>query len=65
MHLPIPQPPDSTPDLYGTRLSTVILVHRDGRAQFIERDIWLLEGENKVTKAEAKSQRVFDMYFIG
>lgn len=48
------------PDVYyGTRISTVILIRRDGRSLFIERDIWTLDGEKKVTKADAKKQRVF------
>jgi len=45
-------------ELYGTRLSTVLLIGKDGNALFIERDIWKLEGEN-VVKADAGSQRVF------
>ncbi|KAI0079492.1 DUF833-domain-containing protein [Panus rudis PR-1116 ss-1] len=44
---------------YGTRLSTVILIGRDGRVLFVERDIWMLDGENKVSRADAKNQRVF------
>ncbi|KAH8091054.1 DUF833-domain-containing protein [Cristinia sonorae] len=51
--------PDAPADFYGTRLSTVILIRRDGRSVFIERDIWTLDGEKKVTKADAKKQRLF------
>lgn len=29
---------------YGTRLSTVILIRRDGHVTFIERGVWALEG---------------------
>ncbi|KAJ8691703.1 hypothetical protein PTI98_011246 [Pleurotus ostreatus] len=43
---------------YATRLSTVLLVGRDGRVLFVERDIWTLE-QNKVTRSEPPSQRVF------
>ena len=53
------QSPDTPPDYYGTRLSTVILVGRDGRTLFIERDIWTLDDENKVTRGDAKKERVF------
>lgn len=53
------QSPDTTPDYYGTRLSTVILIGRDGRALFIERDIWMLDNENNVIKADPGKQRVF------
>ena len=28
---------------YGTRLSTVLLVRRDGSAAFVERDVWTLD----------------------
>ncbi|KZV66835.1 DUF833-domain-containing protein [Peniophora sp. CONT] len=35
---PIPGAPQ-----YGTRVSTVVLVRRDGRARFIERDRWTLQ----------------------
>jgi len=47
-------------DFYGTRISTVILIRRDGRALFIERDIWQMQmdGEHKITRAAKGSQRV-------
>lgn len=32
---------------YGTRLSTVVLIRRDGNATFIERDIWALEQQQE------------------
>ncbi|KAI0786150.1 DUF833-domain-containing protein [Abortiporus biennis] len=51
--------PEGKEDFYGTRLSTVILVHRDGHVTFIERDIWVLDEEGKVKRADANSQRVF------
>ncbi|TFK34760.1 NRDE protein-domain-containing protein [Crucibulum laeve] len=43
---------------YGTRLSTVILVRRDGEVLFIERDIWkLLDGE--AVKTNPPTERRF------
>jgi len=46
-------------EYYGTRLSTVILVRRDGSTLFVERDIWTLRGEDEVKKADANGDRVF------
>jgi hypothetical protein len=49
-------------DYYGTRLSTVILVRRDGSVLFVERDIWSLpvqEGKHedaRPTKCEPASR---------
>ncbi|KAI1785538.1 NRDE protein-domain-containing protein [Ganoderma leucocontextum] len=37
---------------YGTRLSTVILIRRDGNATFIERDIWALEQQQPASDAD-------------
>jgi uncharacterized protein with NRDE domain len=37
---PIKLEPESAPNIYGTRLSTVILIRKDGRAVFVERDVW-------------------------
>ena len=51
-------------EVYATRLSTVVLVRRDGSVLFIERDIWTLDGENKVTKADAKKQRTFRLRLL-
>lgn len=45
--------------MYGTRLSTVILVRRDGSALFVERDIWTLNEEGHAVKADRTSQRTF------
>jgi uncharacterized protein with NRDE domain len=47
------------PEWYGTRLSTILLVRRDGRVLFIERDIWKLDEDANVLKADPQSQRVF------
>ncbi|KAA1474731.1 DUF833-domain-containing protein [Dentipellis sp. KUC8613] len=44
---------------YGTRLSTVILVRRDGRVLFVERDIWKLDGTGKVVKGAKEGERVW------
>jgi len=33
---------NDVPAYYGTRLSTVLLVRKDGNVLFIERDIWVL-----------------------
>lgn len=45
--------------IYGTRLSTVILVRRDGSATFIERDIWKLDSDGKPVKGDSvKGDRV-------
>ncbi|KAH8822638.1 DUF833-domain-containing protein [Flagelloscypha sp. PMI_526] len=43
--LPLPITASQAPEFYGTRLSTVILIRRDGSVLFIERDVWVLEGE--------------------
>ena len=50
--------PDATPHphpaphhvYYGTRLSTVLLVGRDGRVRFVERDVWVLNHKHKVDR---------------
>jgi len=47
-------------DLYGTRLSTVVLVGRDGEVVFIERDIWTLDRDGKTPiRADPSTQRRF------
>jgi len=45
-------------NMYGTRLSTVLLVKKSGEALFIERDIWQMVDE-KPAKADPRSQRIF------
>jgi len=45
-------------DEYATRLSTILLVKKDGNASFIERDIWQLV-DGKAVRADPQSQRVF------
>lgn len=45
-------------NVYGTRLSTVVLIRRDGQVTFIERDIWkALDG--KVERMPVSSERKF------
>lgn len=44
--------------VYGTRLSTVILVRRDGSVLFIERDVWK-SMDGQVTKTDPPSERVY------
>ncbi|KAF8074026.1 NRDE protein-domain-containing protein [Lyophyllum atratum] len=43
---------------YGTRLSTVLLIKKNGDAVFIERDIWQLV-DGKALRADPESQRIF------
>jgi len=51
-------PANPTPDLYATRISTVLLIRNNGEALFIERDIWQLQ-EGRVVKAPTNSERTF------
>ncbi|KAI5896975.1 uncharacterized protein SCHCODRAFT_02616353 [Schizophyllum commune H4-8] len=55
--LPLVDPSARSAGPYGTRLSTVLLVRKDGQALFVERDIWTLQ-DGKVVKADPSSQRV-------
>jgi len=48
----------SPPLFYGTRLSTVLFIRRDGQVLFIERDLWRTDG-GKLTKGDPSMQRVF------
>jgi len=50
--------PGARPHVYATRLSTVLLIRKDGGVLLIERDAWKLVDE-KVTKAEPPSERIF------
>ncbi|KAG8687316.1 hypothetical protein FRC08_012049 [Ceratobasidium sp. 394] len=64
-HLPASQ--HAAPDLksqkadyYCTRLTTVVLVRRDGMVEFVERDRWVRgEGEAEPVGADKRSQRRF------
>lgn len=46
-------------DLGATRLSTILLVSRDGHVLFIERDVWKLDGEGKATRGDPREARIF------
>ncbi len=50
---------DAPPDPYGTRLAQVILVRRDGRVTYIERDIWALDDTGAAACASADNMRSF------
>jgi hypothetical protein len=50
--------PPKEPRYYGTRLSTILLVKKDGSVVFIERDIWKLV-DGKPSLAAPTSQRTF------
>lgn len=52
-------PPQPANNYYGTRLSTVILIRRDGSVVFIERDIWALDGRGGVVRRDFGHDRVF------
>ncbi|CEL60425.1 Ser/Thr-rich protein T10 in DGCR region OS=Mus musculus GN=T10 PE=2 SV=1 [Rhizoctonia solani AG-1 IB] len=49
-------------DYYGTRLTSIILVHRNGRVTFVERDVWVQkDGAGEPEKcSDTESQRRFD-----
>ncbi|KXN84332.1 hypothetical protein AN958_12747 [Leucoagaricus sp. SymC.cos] len=53
------QPPTSSgyEHYYGTRLSTVLLIRRDGSVLFIERDIWRLGKDDKPEKLNHREGR--------
>jgi len=42
----------SVGDLYGTRLSTVVLIKRDGQVLFVERDVWQLSDHHQDRNAD-------------
>ncbi|KAF8626003.1 hypothetical protein AX17_006726 [Amanita inopinata Kibby_2008] len=54
----VANPATSAAAWYGTRLSTVLLIRRDGELHFVERDIWQLV-DGKVSMAPPSSSRVF------
>ncbi|GLB38715.1 putative transport and Golgi organisation 2 [Lyophyllum shimeji] len=59
---PLPITLDGVPTLdcntYATRLSTILLIKKNGNAVFIERDIWQLV-DGKAVRADPRSQRIF------
>lgn len=55
-----PQMQPAVPDsqyYYGTRLSTVLLIRRDGSVVFIEKDIWRLGKDGKLEGLDQKEHR--------
>jgi uncharacterized protein with NRDE domain len=50
---------DGDPDLYGTRLSTVLLIRRAGQVLFIERDVYRLDDDREPTIRDPPADRVF------
>jgi len=47
-------------NLYGTRLSTVVLIRRDGEVVFLERDMWTLDNHSKLPiRADPSAQRLY------
>jgi len=60
-----PSPDRTRPKYYGTRLSTVLLVARDGSVLFVERDIWTLDPEGRPVRADTTKQRVFRFHIKG
>jgi len=57
--LPIPVIFDGQSTYYGTRLTTVLFVRRDGQVLFIERDIWELGPDGEPFKADPPRERMF------
>lgn len=52
----------AAPAYYATRLASVLLVHRDGRVRFVERDVWVLDPCDPAAppvKADPAGERVF------
>jgi len=47
------------PAVYATRLAQVILVRRDGRVTYVERDVWTLDGAGTAVRASAADMRSF------
>ncbi|KAF8600394.1 DUF833-domain-containing protein [Ceratobasidium sp. AG-I] len=47
-------------DYYGTRLTTIILVGRDGHATFVERDIWSVGEDGGLLRKGKESERRFE-----
>jgi len=62
--IPVPVLPDGSAGshratYYGTRLSTVLLVRKDGEVLFIERDMWELGEDGSPFKRDLPSERRF------
>jgi len=54
-----PEQDGNVSNAYGTRLSTVVLIRRNGQVLFIERDVWRMEENGKLAKADPPSERVY------
>ncbi|EIN12811.1 DUF833-domain-containing protein [Punctularia strigosozonata HHB-11173 SS5] len=57
---PVAFDPTHATDFYGTRLSTVILVRRDGKVLFVEREPWRLS-DGVLQKQQPPDEHVFRM----
>jgi len=57
--LKVSSTPDAPPAFYGTRLAQVILVRRNGRVTFVERDVWTLDDQGAPVRASATDVRSF------
>ncbi|KAH0826145.1 NRDE protein-domain-containing protein [Lanmaoa asiatica] len=53
------EPMNIANDVYGTRVSTAVLVKRSGEVLFTERDLWKLSAQGRPILADPTSQRVF------
>jgi uncharacterized protein with NRDE domain len=51
--------PDTPDAFYGTRLAQVILVRRNGRVTYVERDVWTLDDHGAPVRASAADVRSF------
>ena len=45
---------------YGTRLSTIILIRKDGSVVFRERDIWTLNATGEPVRGDDSNDRVLE-----
>jgi hypothetical protein len=56
--------PGAPPVFFGTRLAQAILIRRDGRVTYVERDVWTLDGAGTPVRASAADKRLF-MFRLG
>jgi hypothetical protein len=59
---PVTFSPGQALDFYGTRLSTVILVRRDGQVLFVEREPWILSESGELQKQDPAEEHVFRVH---
>ena len=45
---------------YGTRLSTIVLVRKDGSVVFRERDIWSLNATGEPVRGDISNDRILE-----